>query len=201
MSLGTYPHISSRSSDASTEMLQEESAFPMASQPPQHLRGHLHLHQLEEQAPHVLQPVVDIINIRIVKQTINQRDHRHPAGDNIPHLLRHLHHRAQHLSTHQCFFLFISRRSNQPFDLDIIVIKEEEVDIMKKNDREVIIIQVIKTTVQEHPGNSSHIMSDNLTRASTSRDASSLANSSWTRTFASCSSICKVVSPRSTSFS
>ena len=33
---------------------------------------------------------------------------------------------------------------------------------MKKNDREVIIIQVIKTTVQEHPGNSSHIMSDNL---------------------------------------
>ena len=31
---------------------------------------------------------------------------------------------------------------------------------MKKNDREVIIIQVIKTTVQEHPGNSSHIMSD-----------------------------------------
>ena len=160
--LGNLSHISSRSLDASTEMLQEESPFPMASQPPQHLRGHLHLHQLEEQAHHILLPVVDIINIRIVKQTINQRDHRHPAGDNIPHLLRHLYHRAQHLSTHQCFFLFISRRSNQPFDLDIIVIKEEEVDIIKKNDREVIIIQVIKTTVQEHPGNSSHIMSDNL---------------------------------------
>ena len=158
---GNSPHISSRSSDASTEMLQEESPFPMASQPPQHLRGHLHhLHQLEEKAPHILQPVVDIINICIVEQTLNQRDHHHPAGDNLLHPLRHLHHRAQHLPTHQCFFLSTSRRSNQPFDLDIIVIKEEEVDIIKKNDREVIIIQVIKTTVQEHPGNSSHIMSD-----------------------------------------
>ena len=157
---GDSPHISSRSSDASTEMLQEELPPSMTSQPPQHLCGHLHLHQPEEQAPHILQPVVDITNIRIVKQTINQRDHRYPAGDNIPHLLRHLHHRAQHLSTHQRFFVFISRRRNQPFDLDIIVIKEEEVDIMRKNDREVIIIQVIKTNVQEHPGNSSHILSD-----------------------------------------
>ena len=149
-------HISSRPSDASTEMLQEEPSSHMAPQPPQHL------HQPAEQSYHIPLPVTDIINIRIVKQTTNQRDHRHPAGDNISHLLRHLHHRAQHLSTHQCFFSFISRRSNQPFDLDIIVIKEQEVDIRKKNDREVIITQVIKTNVQEHPGNSSHIMSDNL---------------------------------------
>ena len=146
---GNSPHISFRSLEASTEMLQEESSFLMASQPSQHLRGHLyHLHQPEEKAPHILQPVVDIINICIVEQTINQRDHHQPAGDTLLHPFRHLHHRAQHLPTHQS--------SN----LDIIVIKEEEVDIMKKNDREVIIIQVIKTIVQEHPGNSSHIMSD-----------------------------------------
>ena len=157
---GNSHHISFRSLDASTEMLQEEQPFPMALQPSQHLHGHLHLHQLEEKAPHILQPVVDIINICIVEQTINQRDHHQPAGDTLLHPFRHLHHRAQHLPTHQCFFLFISKRSNQSSNLDIIVIKEEEVDIMKKNDREVIIIQVIKTTVQEHPGNSSHIMSD-----------------------------------------
>ena len=43
-----------------------------------------------------------------------------------------------------------------------MVIKEEEVDIIKRNDREVIITQIIKITMQEHPGNSSHIMSDNF---------------------------------------
>ena len=42
-----------------------------------------------------------------------------------------------------------------------MVIKEEEVDITKRNDREVITTQIIKITMQEHPGNSSHIMSDN----------------------------------------
>ena len=43
-----------------------------------------------------------------------------------------------------------------------MVIKEEEVGIIKRNDREVIITQIIKITMQEHPGNSSHIMSDNF---------------------------------------
>ena len=42
-----------------------------------------------------------------------------------------------------------------------MVIQEEEVDIIKENDQKVIIInQIIKIIVQEHPGNSSHIMSD-----------------------------------------
>ena len=40
------------------------------------------------------------------------------------------------------------------------------------SDREVI-NQIIKTIMQEYPGNSRHIMSDNIMRASTSRDASS----------------------------
>ena len=43
-----------------------------------------------------------------------------------------------------------------------MVIKEEEVDINTGNDREVIIIQIIMIIMQEHPGNSSHIMSDNI---------------------------------------
>ena len=155
---GDLPHI-----EASTEMSQEELPFPMASQPPQHLRGHLHhLHQLEEKAPHILQSFVDIINTCIVNQTLHQRDHPYPARESLLHLLRHLHHRAQHLPTIQCFFPSTSRRSNQSFDLDIIVIKEEEVDIIKENDQKVIINQIIKIIVQEHPGNSSHIMSDNL---------------------------------------
>ena len=155
---GDSPHV-----EASTEMSQEELPFPMASQPPQHLRGHLHhLHQLEEEAPHILQSFVDIINTCIVNQTLHQRDHPYPARESLLHLLRHLHHRAQHLPTLQCFSPSTSRRSNQPFDLDIMVIKEEEVDIIKENDQKVIITQIIKITVQEHPGNSGHIMSDNL---------------------------------------
>ena len=58
----------------------------------------------------------------------------------------------------------ISRRENQQLENKIIiemVIKEEEVDIMTKNDRQVI-IQIIKIIMQEHPGNSGHIMSDNI---------------------------------------
>ena len=43
-----------------------------------------------------------------------------------------------------------------------MVIKEEEADIKTGNDREVIITQIIKIIMQEHPGNSSHIMSDNI---------------------------------------
>ena len=43
-----------------------------------------------------------------------------------------------------------------------MVIKEEEVDIKTMNDREVITTQIIKIIMQEHPGNSSHIMSDNI---------------------------------------
>ena len=42
-----------------------------------------------------------------------------------------------------------------------MVIKEKEVDIKTGNDREVIIIQIVMIIMQEHPGNSSHIMSDN----------------------------------------
>ena len=42
-----------------------------------------------------------------------------------------------------------------------MVIKEEKVDIMTRNDREVI-TQIIKIIMQEHPGNASHIMSDNI---------------------------------------
>ena len=42
-----------------------------------------------------------------------------------------------------------------------MVIKEEEVNIKTKNDREVIITQITKIIMQEHPGNSSHIISDN----------------------------------------
>ena len=43
-----------------------------------------------------------------------------------------------------------------------MLIKEEEVDIKTRNDREVITTQIIKIIMQEHPGNSSHIMSDNI---------------------------------------
>ena len=46
--------------------------------------------------------------------------------------------------------------------LDDMVIKEEEVDIKTRNDREVIVIQIIKIIMQDHSRNSSHIMSDNL---------------------------------------
>ena len=147
--------------EASTEMSQEELPFPMALQHLRHLCGHLH--HLEGAAPHLLQSFVDIINICIVNQTLHQRDHHYPARDSLLHLLRHLHHRAQHLpefGTHQRFPPSTSRRSDQP--LDIMVIKEEEVDIIKRNDREVIITQIIKITMQENPGNSSHIMSDNF---------------------------------------
>ena len=42
-----------------------------------------------------------------------------------------------------------------------MVIREEKVDIMTLNDRKVI-IQIIKITMQEYPGNSCHIMSDNI---------------------------------------
>ena len=150
---GDLPHV-----EASTEMSQKELPFPMASQHLRHLCGHLH--HPEGRTTHLSQPFVHIINICIVKQTLNQRDHHYPARDSLLHPLRHLHHRAQHL-THQYFSPSTSRRSNQPFDLDIMVIKEEEVDIIKENDREVTITQIIKITVQEHPGISSHIMSDN----------------------------------------
>ena len=43
-----------------------------------------------------------------------------------------------------------------------MVIKEEEVDIKTRNDREVITTKIIKIIMQEYPGNSSHIMSDNF---------------------------------------
>ena len=42
-----------------------------------------------------------------------------------------------------------------------MVIKEEKVDIMTVNDREVI-IQIIKIITQEYLGSSCHIMSDNI---------------------------------------
>ena len=42
-----------------------------------------------------------------------------------------------------------------------MVIREGKVDIMTLIDREVI-IQIIKITVQEYPGNSCHIMSDKI---------------------------------------
>ena len=150
---GDSPHV-----EASTEMSQEELHFPMASQPLRHLCGHLH--HLEGAAHHFFQSFVDIINIGIVNQTIHQRDHPYPVREGLLHPLRHPHHRVQHLpefGTHH--LLSTSRRSNQ--QLDIMVIKEEEVDIIKRNDREVITTQIIKITMQEHPGNSSHIMSDN----------------------------------------
>ena len=43
-----------------------------------------------------------------------------------------------------------------------MVIKEEGVDIKTRDDREVIVIQIIKIIMQDHPGNSGHIMSDNI---------------------------------------
>ena len=42
-----------------------------------------------------------------------------------------------------------------------MIIREEQIDIKTLNDREVI-IQIIKIIVQEYPGNSCHIMSDNF---------------------------------------
>ena len=42
-----------------------------------------------------------------------------------------------------------------------MIIKEKKVDIIEKNDREVI-NQIIKIIVQDNPGNSVHIMSDNI---------------------------------------
>ena len=45
-----------------------------------------------------------------------------------------------------------------------MIIREEKVDIVTLNDREVI-IQIIKIIMQEYPGNSCHIISDNIIMA------------------------------------
>ena len=165
MSLGTHLISRPRSSDASTETSPEELPFPMASQPRRHLCGHLH--HLEEADPHFHQSSVGIIHFCIVDQLFHNisgtPQHPHPAREGPLQHLGHLHHRVQHLwelETHQRCFSSTSRRENQ--QLDDMVIKEEEVDIKTRNDREVITTKIIKIIMQEYPGNSSHIMSDNF---------------------------------------
>ena len=74
--------------------------------------------------------------------------------------LGHPHHGVQcqqELSVQQHQISSRSRREKQQIKSRIIIeviIKEKKVDIIKKNDREVI--------MQDHPGNSVHIMSDNI---------------------------------------
>ena len=137
--------------------------------PLQHLCGHLH--HSEEADPHFFQSSVGIINFCIVNQLLHHisgtPQHPHQAREDLLQHLEHLHHRGQHLQgpedqQHQTSST--SRRENQQLENKIIlgmVIKEEEVDIKTGNDREVIIIEIIMIIMQEHPGNSSHIMSDN----------------------------------------